>query len=134
LDFKSQNKSAPTIHLIPKRDKSMLEELVKDFPTENGDDRNIQQDHYSSVEIRPDSLIPIYKFRLRKSSSNGAYILVKESSVILSYLKSGQKLNVDYHPLESTQSSHTLKTKISYTIKKLKGRFKGHHMVGLSAI
>ena len=112
----------------------MLEELVKDFSTEYGADRSIQQDQYFSVEIRPNSLIPIYKFRLRKSSSNGAYILVKEGSAILSYLKSGQKLNIDYNPLEPTQSSRTLKTKINYIIKKARGRFKGHHMVGLSAI
>ncbi len=99
----------------------MLEELVKDFSTEYGADRSIQQDQYFSVEIRPNSLIPIYKFRLRKSSSNGAYILVKEGSAILSYLKSGQKLHIDYNPLEPTQSSRTLKTKINYIHQKSPG-------------
>ena len=112
----------------------MFKEYAKNSPAENGADLSIQQDQYFSVEIRPNSLIPIYKFRLRKSPSKGAYILVKEGSAILSYLKSGQKLNIDYNPLEPTQSSRTLKTKINYIIKKARGRFKGHHMVGLSAI
>ena len=112
----------------------MLEEFAIDCPTENGADRNIQQDQFFSVEIRPDSLIPIYKFKLRKSSSKGAYILVKEGSAILSYLKSGQQLNVNYNPEKQTESVTSLKTKINYIIKEVQGRFKGHHLVGLSTI
>jgi hypothetical protein len=119
---------------IPIKEKTMLEQFSKVFPMENMADSSIQREKYYSVEIRPDILVPVYKFRLRKSLSNGSYILVKDSSAILKYLKSGQKLNIDYNPARSTESSHTLKTKINYIIKKLEGSFKGHYMVGLSAI
>ena len=102
--------------------------------TKNVADEKIKKTQNFSIEIRPDSLVSVYKFRLRKSPSEGSYILVKEGSAILGFLKSGQNLEIDYYPSSSTESGQTLKTKISYIIKKLQGCFKGHYIVGLSTI
>ena len=112
----------------------MLEELTENCLDANRPDSGMRTDRFFSVEIRPSGLIPIYKFKLRKSSSNQAYILVKEESAILSFLKSGQELNATYNTEEQTELGAALKTKIKYIIKEIKGRFQGHHLVGLSPI
>ena len=112
----------------------MLEEFAENHFEANMSDPGMRADRFFSVEIRPSGLIPVYKFKLRKSSSNEVYILVKEGSAILGFLKSGQELNATYSTEEQTGLGAALKTKINYIIKEIQGRFKGHHMVGLSPI
>ena len=93
--------------------------------TKNVADEKIKKTQNFSIEIRPDSLVSVYKFRLRKSPSEGSYILVKEGSAILGFLKSGQNLEIDYYPSSSTESSHKLKTKISYIMSNSRDALKG---------
>ena len=112
----------------------MLEELTENYLEANKSDPGMRTDRFFSVEIRPSGLIPIYKFKLRKGSSNEAYILVKEGSAILSFLKSGQEINATYSTEGRTELGALLKTEINYIIKEIQGRFKGHHMVGLSPV
>ena len=112
----------------------MVEELTVNHLDAKRFDHGMGTDRFFSVELRPSGLIPIYKFKLRKDSSNQAYILVKEGSAILSFLKSGQEINATYSTEKRTELEAGLKTKIKYIISKIRGRFKGHHMVGLSPI
>ena len=112
----------------------MLEDLHEAALEQTRTNYRVGTNLFFSVEINPSGSIPIYKFRLRKSSSNEAYILVKEGSAILTYLKSGQEINAKYSTQEQTDSDALIKTKINYITKEIQGRFKGHHMVGLSPI
>lgn len=112
----------------------MLEDLKETALGQTGATHSMRTNLFFSVEINPSGLIPIYKFRLRKSSSNDAYILVKEGSAILTFLKTGQEINAKYSTEEQSDSDALIKTKINYNIKEIQGRFKGHLMVGLSPI
>ena len=112
----------------------MLEDLNETALEQTIPTHRVGKNLFFSVEINPSGSIPIYKFRLRKSSSNEAYILVKEGSAILTFLKLGQEINVKYSTQEQTDSDALIKTKINYITKEIQGRFKGHHMVGLSPI
>ena len=112
----------------------MLKELTQPHLDTNKSNPGLRTDRFFSVKIKPSGLVPIYKFKLRKSSSNEAYILVKEGSAILSFLKSGQELNATYSTESRSELGELLKTKINYIIKEIQGRFKGHHVVGLLPI
>lgn len=112
----------------------MLEDSNETALEQKRPTHRVGMDIFISVEINPSGLLPIYKFRLRKSSSNEAFILVKEGSAILNFLKSGREINAKYSTEEQIDSDSLIKTKINYIIKEIQGRFKGHHMVGLSPI
>jgi hypothetical protein len=112
----------------------MFKKFSKITSKENVADFKMQKVQHGIAEIRPDILVPVYKFRLSKSPLDGAYILVKEGSAILGFLKSSQNLEIDYYPSSSTESGQTLRRKTSYIIKKFQGRFKGLHIAGLSSI
>ena len=112
----------------------MIAEAARECSAESGSDCGILIDRFFCVEVRPNSLLPFYKFKLRKSSSDDAFILVKEDSAILSFLEAGQELKINYFSAEKSDLGTWLKTKINYVIKEVQGRFKGHHVVGLSTI
>jgi hypothetical protein len=107
----------------------MFKQFSKTISKENVADYRIQKVQHGIAEIRPDSLVAVYKFRLSKSPLGVAYILVKQGSSVLDFLKSGQNLEIDYYPSSSIESGQTLKTKTSHIIKQLQRRFKGFHIV-----
>ena len=112
----------------------MLSDVARKCSVDSGSDRSILINRFFSVELRPNSLLPFYKFKLRKSSSDDAFILIKENSAILSFLESGQELNINYFSEEKSNLGTWVKTKINYVIKEVRGRFKGHYVIGLSTI
>jgi hypothetical protein len=65
----------------------MFKQFYKTTSKENVADYRIQKVQHGIAEIMPDSLVFDYKFRLSKNSLDGAYILVKEGSAILDFLK-----------------------------------------------
>ena len=85
---------------------------------------------FHSVEMKIDSL-PIYLFKLKDISSNGACFLVKEGSSILKHLKVGQVLNMKYHANDEMEPSEVFKSEIKYIQNNVEGQFKGHYSVGI---
>ena len=85
---------------------------------------------FHSVEMKLASL-PIYLFKLKDISPNGACFLVKEDSSMLKHLKVGQILNMRYHSEDETEPSEVFKSQIKYIEKNLEGPFKGHYSVGI---
>ncbi len=85
---------------------------------------------FHSVEMKLASL-PIYLFKLKDVSSNGACFLVKEGSSILKHLKVGQILNMRYHSEDEIEPSEVFKSEIKYIEKNIEGPFKGHYSVGI---
>ena len=85
---------------------------------------------FHSVEMKLASL-PIYLFKIKDISSNGACFLVKEGSSILEYLKVGQILNMRYHSEGESKPLETFKSEIKYIEKNVEGSFKGHYSVGV---
>ena len=85
---------------------------------------------FHSVEMKIGSL-PIYLFKLKDISSNGACFLVKEGSSILKHLKVGQVLNMKYHANDEMEPSEVFKSEIKYIQNNVEGQFKGHYSVGI---
>jgi hypothetical protein len=63
----------------------MFKQFSKTTSKENVADYKIQKVQHGIAEIRSDSLVSVYKFRLSKSPLDVAYILVKEGSAILDF-------------------------------------------------
>lgn len=84
-----------------------------------------------SVEINLGGSIPIYQFKLRDISANGACILVKDDSPILNYLKVGQVLNMKYYSTDRSNPTEFLASEIRHITKAEPGRFEGHYLVGV---
>jgi hypothetical protein len=112
----------------------MITEAARKCCVDSGFDRSTLINSFFSIKLRPNSLLPFYKFKLRKSSSNTDYILVKKDSAILSFLESGQELNINYFSEKKSDLGTWLKTKINYVFKEVRGRFKGHYVISLSTI
>jgi len=85
---------------------------------------------FHSVELKLASL-PIYVFKLKDISSNGACFLVKEGSAILKHLKVGQLLNIRYNTEDEMGPSEVFKSEIKHITRALERPFKGHYLVGI---
>ena len=85
---------------------------------------------FHSVEMKLASL-PIYLFKLKEISSNGACFMVKEGSAILRHLQVGQILNMRYHADDEMEPSEVFKSKIKHITKALENPYKDHYAVGI---
>ena len=88
---------------------------------------------YHCVEMKPVQTLPIYQFKLHPHYNlNGAYVLIKDNSEIIKHLKSGEKIDMLYHPKETHAPSEHHKTQILNITQKKQGPLKGHFKVALS--
>lgn len=85
---------------------------------------------FHSVEMQLASL-PIYLFKLKEVSSNGASFMVKEESAVLKHLKVGQVLNMRYRADDEMESSEVFKSEIIHITKATENPHKGHYAVGI---
>ena len=95
--------------------------------------RNLLDLSYS-VEVDVGRQLPIYQFKLRDLSPNGASILVIEGSSVLNHLKTGQKLKMKYWSAKEPETTDLFEAKIEHITKQEQGRFKGHYLIGLSIL
>ena len=92
-------------------------------------------DQYNSVEFSSDKLSVAYQFKIWNIKPMPMCILVREDSNILSQIKVGDILNMKYNNhRNSGDPSEYLDTAIRHIIKKDRGRFKGHYLVGLEIL
>jgi len=104
-------------------------ERVRD--TEN----EIIVNNYHSVEMKPAKALPIYQFKLHQiENMNGACVLIKKESEILSFLKPGKKIEMKYHPKKKTKPAACFNTQILDITKSEKGPFRGYFQVSLSVV
>ena len=95
--------------------------------------QRLQRDKFYSVEFMVIGLPYLFQFKIWSTPSKHMFIIVKESSDILSRIKEGESFNMKYYssvleyPIE-------LKTKINYLTKEKNGRFKNHYLVGLKIL
>lgn len=90
-------------------------------------------DQYYSVQFSIIGLINIYQFKLRDISSKGMCIAVKENSIILKYIKTGDMLNIKYCTINMGPAEN-IKTKIKSINKIDQKCFKGHFILCLSIV
>ena len=61
-------------------------------------------------------------------------MLVRDDSDLLKKLEIGDVLDMTYYPADMSQSFKIMKTQIKHITLEEQGRFKGHHLVGLSIL
>ena len=102
----------------------------KSFVEKRSEPREITEGLYS-VEINLGGSVPIYQFKLRDISPNGACILVREDSPILKHLKVGQVLDMKYYSTDRSNPSEFFKSEIKHITRSGPGEFRGHYMIGV---
>jgi len=75
--------------------------------------------------------VPLYQFKLKDTSENGASILVKEDSFMLNYLEVGQILNISFSSELESDHNGDFETEIVHITKMEEGRYNGHYLVGV---
>ena len=91
-------------------------------------------DPYASVEFSINQFMPVYQFRVMRSSSSGMCILVKENSAVLDYLKVDDILNMKYNRNELSYLKEYVNIGIKHITKIEKGRYRGNYLVGLAVL
>lgn len=86
------------------------------------------------VEIDLGPPLPIYQFKVRNISGQGACVLVKEDSSILKSLEIGQKLKMNYWSGENLGTTKTWHVQIKHITKQIHGSLKGHFVVSFSIL
>jgi len=89
---------------------------------------------YYSVEIPIDELGIVYQFKIWNIDSTCMFVLVKENSCILTWLKVGDKLNMKYYSTDLFYPFKYLDTEIRNITKQDQGRLKGHYLVGFEIL
>ena len=91
-------------------------------------------DKYYSAEFSIKGFDLIYQFKIWNPASAPMYVLVKEDSKILPWLKVGDTFNVKYHTANSLHPPEYLETAILHVTKNDQGRFRDHYLVGLEIV
>jgi len=102
---------------------------------QKGEKRSEQRkriDQYYSVEFLIKDLGRVYQFKIWDLSSKGMCILVKDDSKVLEHLKVGEVVKMKYYHAELLNPVEHFETEVKHITKEETGRFKGHHMIGLS--
>ncbi len=108
--------------------------MIEKRPAEPPDEKRREPRHapkkFHSVEMKLAAL-PIYVFKLKDVSENGACFMVKEESAILEHLQVGLKLNMRYHTGDNTRPAEVFNSEIRHITKALDKPYAGHYLVGI---
>jgi hypothetical protein len=91
-------------------------------------------EQFYSVEFSIRNIKFLYQFKIWKIPENPAFVLVKENSDILNWIKTGHTLDMKYYSSNQIGSTQEMPTKIVDIERHLEGRFKGHYVVTLGAL
>lgn len=89
---------------------------------------------YVSIELPIRSMGAVYQSRLWNVALKGLCFVVKDGSAIISHLHVGDILSARYRTDIPGQPETIADTRIRHITHETTGRFKGHHLVGLSII
>jgi hypothetical protein len=111
----------------------MTEDISENYSSDRRSAPRKPSKMFHSVEMKLASL-PIYLFKLKDISSNGACFMVKEGSAILKHLKVGQILNMRYRVDDEMETSEVFKSEIKHITKAIENPYKGHYAVGIKLL
>ena len=89
---------------------------------------------YHSIEIAISGLEVVYQYGIRSTDSRSMFVLVKENSGILPWLKVGDILKMKYYSTDTLNPFENLDTEIQSITKHDQGWFKGHYLVGFEIV
>jgi hypothetical protein len=93
----------------------------------------IHQEIFYSVEFMIEGFPYLFQFKIWNTPQRTMFILVKESSDILSRLKKGDIIKMKYYSSVSNYYME-LETEIESISLKDQGRFRGHYAIGLNIL
>ena len=112
----------------------MKEYAVANKVVERRSEPRKKVDLYYSVEIPISELGVVYQFKIWDTKSPSIFVVVKENSGILPWLKVGDRLNMKYYSTDSLYPLEYLDTEIRNITKHDQGPLKGHYLVGLEIV
>ena len=74
---------------------------------------------------------PIYQFRVKNVSSQGAGLLVHESSNFLNLIDIGQELEVNFISPQGSEPNGRFSAEVRHITETVGGRYKGVQLVGI---
>jgi len=78
--------------------------------------------------------VPVYEVKLKDLSSKGSCVLVKEDSLLINHLKTGQNVMVKYYLEDRDKPGKVFEATVKYITMVNEGQFKGHYLVGLAIL
>jgi len=78
--------------------------------------------------------VPVYEVKLKDLSTRGSCILVKEDSLLMNHLKTGQNVMVKYYLEDRDTPGKAFNATVRYITMAKEGQFKGHYLVGLAIL
>ena len=107
--------------------------ISQDNPTEKRLQARRSPEGFSSASIKLIG-VPLYQFKLKDTSNNGASILVKDDSFMINYLKVGKALNINFSSDHRSDHNGNFESQIKHITKVDSGRYKGHYLVGVRIV
>lgn len=86
---------------------------------------------YYSAEFQLNNSKLIYQFKIRKSSTEPMFAVVKEGSRALENIKEGDIIPMRYFSLDKSVPSRSRDTRIKYICKDSSVGFRDHYVIGL---
>ena len=108
----------------------MTDEISAKYPFDRRAETRQPTKKFHSVEMKLGAL-PIYLFKLKDATAQGACFLVKEGSAILKHLQVGQMLNMRFHLEDESEPAEIFQSEIKHITKSLGKSYKGHYLVGI---
>ena len=96
--------------------------------------KTVKSKEFYSVEFFVDKLFLLVQFKIWNTQSKPMFVLVKESSEIISHLQVGDVINMRYYSYSSSLLTIELETEIEYIVLDKNQRFRGHYLVGLKIL
>ena len=78
--------------------------------------------------------VPLYQFKLKDISPDGAGILVKDDSAMINHLEVGQALKIKFLGDSGSDLDGYYQSKIKHITKINERRYKGHYLVGVKML
>jgi hypothetical protein len=102
-------------------------------PSDTSESQSVPlQPEFYSVEFPLDLIQPVYQFKLWRSDRNTFFLLVIESSDLVSQLKVGHVMPMKYYSEDAMHATEVHNTQIMEIVKETQGRFCGHYRIELS--
>ena len=102
-------------------------------PKRINDAGKIQSEKFYSVEFMIEGFPYLFQFKIWSTPEMPMFILVKESSDIISWLREGDVIKLKYYSYALNYPAE-LETEIESISLKDHGRFRGHYAVGLKIL
>ncbi len=89
---------------------------------------------FNSAELHLDSMQYLYEFKLIEIKQGSICGLVKEDSVLLGHISTGDVVPINYYTPDRSIPGYSVETRIKDINKEDSGRFSGHCLVSLEWI